>query len=116
MRNHKSLKPEDLIKRGPEKIALMVASEFIRASTGSEFKSDVIRCYHRGRELMGVLETVSLSEETGAYLKPFYEECIESSLLKDERLDPAFVKSFGLHIADAFEKAASMMTAKPPHA
>ena len=94
MRNHKSLKPDDLIRRGPAKIALMVASEFIRASSGAEFKSDVIRCYDRGRELMGVLETVLLDEETGLYLKPFYRECVERDLLRDEKLDPAFVKDF----------------------
>jgi hypothetical protein len=116
MRNHKSLKPDDLIKRGPAKIALMVASEFIRASTGSEFRSDVVRCYDRGRELMGVLETVLLSEEAGVYLKPFYQECIERDLLKDEKLDPVFVKNFGMRIAGAFEKAALMLTAKGSHA
>lgn len=65
---------------------------------------------------MGVLETVPLDEATGQYLKPFYEECLERELLRDERLDPAFVKEFGLRIANAFEKAASMISDNPFHA
>ena len=65
---------------------------------------------------MGVLETVPLDEETGLYLKPFYQECLERDLLKDEKLDPAFVKEFGMRIADAFEKASLMISAKAAHA
>ncbi len=116
MRNHKSLKPEDIIKHGPAKIALMVASEFLRASNGSQYRADVITCYERARELMGVLETVPMDDETGSFLKPIYKECIATNLLKNENLNPEFIKRFSTRIADAFGEAASRLNAKVFHA
>jgi hypothetical protein len=117
MKNHKSLRPEDLIRHGPAKIARMAASEFLRASAGSEYRSDVIRSYERGRELMGVLETVDLSEEAGLFLQPLYTECTLKKLLREETLTPSHVRDFALRIAQALESAALMiLAAKPSHA
>jgi hypothetical protein len=117
MKNHKSLKPEDLIRYGPAKIARMAASEFFRASAGSEYRSDVIRSYERGRELMGVLETVDLSEEAGLFLQPLYRECTMKNLMREETLTPSYVHNFALRIAQSLENAALMISApNPSHA
>lgn len=116
MRVHRSLQPDELFRRGPQKMALMVASEFYRASSGSDYRDDVIACYDRARELMGVLETFPLGPEAGSYLKPYYSECRKTELLRDDRLTPDYVKTFGVRLAEAFEKAAEMIAREEPRA
>lgn len=116
MKAHRTLLPEDLLRYGPAKMARMVASEFGRASTGCQYRSDVVACYDRARELMGVLETVPIDDQTAAYLKPCYKLCVEKELLREERLAPEFVREFSDRMAEAFERAAQMLLKGPAHA
>jgi len=114
MHSHRSLMPEDVLKYGPSKMALMVASEFWRAKEGSEYRSDVIACYDRARELMGVLETCDMGEDAGIYLKPYYEECRERELFLEDRLRTEEIEKFSTRLAEAFEEA-SVRIAKGQH-
>ena len=54
MRFHPSLTIDSVARHGAARVALMVASEFWRASNDAEFSADVLSCYERARELMGV--------------------------------------------------------------
>jgi hypothetical protein len=116
MRAHRSLTPEDVLKHGRSKVALMVASEFWRAKEGSKYSKDVSLCYDRARELMGVLETCDLGEATAAYLKPYYYECRERDLLLQEPLVPLAVEKFSTRLAEAFEQAAHQLSKGSNHA
>jgi hypothetical protein len=116
MKYHKSLTSDGVLKYGPAKTALMVASEFWRASSGSEYRQDVVSCYRRAKELMGLLETVSLREDVAAELAPMYRDCRDTELLRDERLSPASVVEISTRMAEAFERAAARMGEGETHA
>jgi hypothetical protein len=109
VRAHRSLQPADVIKYGPSRIALMVASEFWRAAGGAKYRADVVACYGRARELMGILETVPFNEQVAAMLQPYYRKCIEKDLLRESRMSPKAVESFSREVAEAFERASDEM-------
>ena len=103
MRNHKSLSPEDLARKGPDKIALMVASEFYRAAEGARYANDVTACFHRARELMGVLETMALPDEIAADMRPVYASCRASLLEKVARQDVSEIRAIAGDFAQRFD-------------
>jgi hypothetical protein len=107
MNAHRSLKRLDVTKYPVDKIALMVASEFLRASDRAHYITIVTGCFHRARELMGILETIDLNSDVAAELRPAYELCREKDLFVADRLAaPEGVREFSLKLAEAFEAAA----------
>ena len=106
MRFHKSSTTTDLLKRGPSKLAMMVASEFWRAREGAEFREDAVRCLWRARELMGVLEIADLPEPIGRMLLPCYIECSLKSMFSAERLTPTAIQEFSSRLGEIFDHAA----------
>ena len=63
MKAHRSLHRVDVLKYGPDQIAMMVASEFLRASERTQYASIANNCFERALELMGILETIPLNED-----------------------------------------------------
>jgi hypothetical protein len=106
MRFHKTSVTSDLLKRGPSKIAMMIASEFWRASNGAEFKEEAVRALWRARELMGVLEIANLPDSVSQALLPYYAECSLKSMFQEERLQPAPLQAFSSRLGEAFDRAA----------
>jgi hypothetical protein len=106
MRFHKSSTTTDLLKRGPSKLAMMVASEFWRAREGAEFREDAVRCLWRARELMGVLEIMDLPESIGLMLLPCYVECSLKSMFNENRLTPSAIQEFSARLGEIFDRAA----------
>jgi hypothetical protein len=109
MKAHRSLTAAQVRAKGPAAIALMVASEFGRAATGAKYRSDVLRCYDRARELMGLLEVLNLPGDVALHLRPLYKRCTLRELLKESRLTPAFIERASREMADAFDRAASLL-------
>jgi hypothetical protein len=107
MKAHPSLTRQSIRDKGPSAMALMIASEFGRAANRSEHRENVVRCYARARELMGILETVSLPDAVSARLKPWYDQSTEQSLLKEEHLQPAWIQNFCNQAASEFNTIAS---------
>ncbi len=106
MRFHRSSMTTDLLRRGPSKLAMMVASEFWRAKGGAEFREEAVRCLWRARELMGVLEIVDLPESVGQKLLPYYKECNLKSMFSEERLTPSAIQEFGSRLGEIFDRVA----------
>jgi len=106
MRFHKSSTTTDLLRRGPSKLAMMIASEFWRAREGAQFRDEAVRCLWRARELMGVLETVDLPESVGRKLAPCYEECSLKAMFAEERLTPSAIQEFSSRLGEIFDRAA----------
>jgi hypothetical protein len=109
MKYHPSVTRQHLVSKGPAAIAMMVASEFYRASNRCSHEGNVVNAYHRARELMGVLETLRLPDAVCQNLKPMYERSMESELLVKDKLAPDFVKKYAAELADAFNRAASQL-------
>jgi len=103
MRNHKSITVESLSQKGPSKIALMVASEFYRASSGADYKADVLICFDRARELMGVLETIAMPNDIAADLAPLYRACRFSLLEKVAQQDSGEIKEISEDFGQRFD-------------
>jgi hypothetical protein len=106
MRFHKSSTTTNLLLRGPSKLAMMVASEFWRATAGAEFREDAVRCLWRARELMGVLEIADLPESVSRQLLPCYQECSAKSMFREERLSPLAIREFGSRLGEIFDRVA----------
>jgi hypothetical protein len=111
MRYHKSATTTDLLRRGPAKIAMMIASEFWRAHAGADYKEDVKRCYWRARELMGVLEIADLPESIGLELQPYYRECAIKSMFNENQFLPSAIKVFSIRFAEMFDQIAQKLAA-----
>jgi hypothetical protein len=114
MRNHKSITVEVLAQKGPSKIALMVASEFYRAASGSDYHADVASCFDRARELMGVLETIPLPSDIASDLRPIYNACRASLLEKVAQQEPGQIREIAedfAHRFDLFGKRLAMAAA-----
>ncbi len=105
MKAHKGLSRRDVLRRGPARVALMAASEFSRAASRKHDQKNVLACFRRARELLGILETAPLPEAAARRLRPLYRLACESSLLSDRRLDPRWLSRFGLEMADELERA-----------
>lgn len=103
MRNHKSLTVEGLLQKGPSKIALMVASEFYRAASGADYRSDVASCFDRARELMGVLETIPMPTDIASDLRPIYTACRAVLLDQVVLQEPKQIKEIAEDIAQRFD-------------
>jgi hypothetical protein len=109
MKYHRSQTPESVAQHGPSKIARMVASEFWRASSEPEYVQDVIACYDRARELMGILETIPFEPAIAESLVPVYKSCVRSELLQENRLTPPAIREFGERIAQKFDQVAERL-------
>src|SRR5438552_2779979 len=109
MKYHPSLSRQYVLSKGPQAMALMIASEFGRAANRSDHRDNVLKCYGRARELMGVLETLLLPFSVSLRLKPWYEKSQENELLLDERLQPAYVQQFCSEAAAEFIQAAQLL-------
>ena len=72
MNAHKNLARADVVRYGPQKIALMAASEFHRAAKRATHTEAVQACFSRGRELMGILETQRIPTRAARRLKPIF--------------------------------------------
>ena len=95
----------DVLKYGPDQIAMMVASEFLRASERTQYASIANNCFERARELMGILETIPLTEDVAQELSPVYGRCTRDQLMIDDRMPLERVRKISLEVASAFEKA-----------
>jgi len=109
MKAHPSLTRQHVLAKGPDAIALMIASEFGRAANRSRHRENVLSCYRRARELMGILETISLPADVSQQLKPWYQKATEQELLTEERLHPDWVQKFCLAAAAEFNRAATTL-------
>ncbi len=105
MKAHQGLSRRDVIGYGPAKIALMAASEFSRAVSRKHNRENVLACFRRARELLGILETMLLPAVAMRRLRPLYQLACERSLFSDRRLDPRTLSRFGLEMADELERA-----------
>ena len=105
MQAHRSLQRTDVTKYPPTQIALMVASEFLRASNRAQYPEIVSACFGRARELMGILETIALEMTVAAELKPIYERCTEDQLMVADRLPVESIRTLSQNLAQAFERA-----------
>src|SRR5690349_14515064 len=101
----------DIAGRTPDAIALMIASEFSRAASRSAHRDNVLNCYARAQELLGIMETLALSEEAASYLQPLYRQCASKSLMSESHLTPEFIEHLGTHLAEAFQLAAKKLSA-----
>jgi len=110
MKAHPSLTRQYVLSKGPQAMALMIASEFGRAANRSEHRDNVLKCYGRARELMGVLETFLLPVSVSQRLKPWYEKSRENELLLDERLQPAYVQQLCSQAATEFNQVAQLLS------
>ncbi len=110
MKYHPSITRLHLLAKGPAAIALMVASEFGRASNRSQKEANVRACYNRARELMGVLETLPLPVRACRQLKPLFDRASERELLLEKRLDAGFIRKSCAEFADAFNRAATQLS------
>lgn len=110
MKYHPSITRTHLVSKGPAALALMVASEFGRASNRSDHRENVLACYRRARELMGILETLKLPPEVCRRLKPLYDRASERELLSEKRLTPAFIRKSCAEMAHAFNSAAAQLS------
>ena len=105
MKAHKGLSRRDVLRYGPAKIALMAASEFSRAASRKHEQKNVLACFQRARELLGILETTTLPAAAARRLKPLYRLARESSLFSARRMDPRTLSRFGLEMADELQRA-----------
>jgi hypothetical protein len=109
MKAHPSLSRLHVISKGPNAIALMIASEFGRAANRCDHRDNVLKCYGRARELMGILETLALPLSISERLQPWFVKASEHELLKEERLQPAWIQKFCIDAAAEFNHAASLL-------
>jgi hypothetical protein len=105
MQAHRSLQRTDVTKYPATQIALMVASEFLRASSRAQYPQIVHGCFARARELMGILETMTLEENVAVALKPIYELCTEDKLMVADQLPVDAVRTMSQNFAQSFERA-----------
>src|ERR1017187_5757268 len=110
MNAHRSMQRSDIAARAPDAIALMIASEFSRAASRSDHRDNVLNCYARAQELLGIMETLSLSEEAASCLQPLYSQCASKSLMSESHLTPEFIEHFGTHLSEAFQLAAERLS------
>jgi len=109
MNAHRSLRRTDVTKYPVTQVALMVASEFLRASTRAQYPDIVRGCIHRARELMGILETMTMDDIVATELKPIYERCTEDNIMISEKLPAESIRQFTEALAQAFERASENM-------
>ena len=105
MNAHRSLQRTDVLKYSSDKIALMVASEFYRASDRAQYASIAKNCFERARELMGILETIPLDTDVALELSPIYARCTEDQLLTVDSMPLEQIRAKYLELAAAFERA-----------
>jgi len=108
MNAHRSLQRLDVLKYPSSKIASMVASEFFRAAGRAQYPQIVQGCFSRARELMGLLETLPLDEQTVASLKPVYDEFSRKSL--EAQQSPSAIQTFAAQMAEVFEQTSMRMS------
>jgi len=114
MQAHRSLQRTDVTKYPTTHIALMVASEFLRAAGRAQYPQIVHGCFARARELMGILETMALRTDVASELKPIYDRCTEEKLMVADRLSIEDVRALSQEFAEAFEQASQSLG--EPHA
>jgi len=102
----------DVVRKGAAQIALMVASEFGRAASRAIHRDNVLSCYGRARELMGILETLSMPPRVGSRLKPLFARMSEDEILRPGRLEPAFIERSCRELAEEFSRASRDCTAR----
>src|ERR1017187_8005119 len=115
MNAHRSMQRSDIAARAPDAIALMIASEFSRAASRSTHRDNVLHCYARAQELLGIMETLSLSEEAASCLQPLYKQCASKSLMSEAQLAPEIFEHLGTHLAEAFQHAAERLSGFKSH-
>jgi hypothetical protein len=81
----------------------MVASEFYRAASGADYRSDVSACFDRARELMGVLETIPMPADIASDLRPLYTACRATLLEKIIAQQPEEIKGISEDFAQRFD-------------
>jgi hypothetical protein len=110
MKYHPSLSRASVVAKGPAAIAMMVASEFGRASNRHAHQENVLACYNRARELMGVLETLRMPDSICRHLKPLFTRSTQKELLLPRRLHPELIRKSCAEMADAFNQAARQLS------
>lgn len=110
MKAHRTLTREKLLRQGPARIALMVASEFGRASSRSAHPENVLACYARARELMGVLETIPMPRSVVHRLRPLYRRAAARELFQPARLDSRRTARSCAELAEEFNRAARKLS------
>jgi len=102
MNAHKNLSRLDVVKYGSQKIAQMAASEFYRAAKRAAQPDAARACFARGRELMGILETQTISSRAAKRLKPIFI-CASEHWLRADR-SPAQLAKIATEIAYELER------------
>jgi len=105
MQAHRSLRRTDVTRYSAAQIAMMVASEFLRASSRAQYPQIVHGCFGRARELMGILETIPMESDVAAALKSVYDRCTEDQLMVADRLPSESIRDLSENLAHAFERA-----------
>jgi hypothetical protein len=99
---HKNLPRRDVMRHGAEKIALMAASEFHRAAKRSHSMESVQASFERGRELMGILETISIPDRAARRLKVIFARASLNQL--QTNLPQDRIAKIANEIADELER------------
>lgn len=108
MKAHRSLSREDVLKYPPEKVALMVASEFWRAVDGVAFPGDTSACFARAGELLEILESMPLKESMAHCLRPLFVACRAEVLEKVTHEPPGQIKEICADFAQRFDLIGTM--------
>jgi hypothetical protein len=103
MKAHRSLAREDVLKYPPEKVALMVASEFWRAVDVASHPENVNACFARAGELLKILETMPMHEPVVSSLRPLFIACRAEMLEKVLREPPDQIKEICADFAERFD-------------
>jgi len=110
MKGHRSLTRRHILAKGPAQIALMVASEFGRAANRPAHRENVLACYTRARELMGILETIPLPMKAARRLKPLFKRSTHRALTDEAHLAPRCIERSCRELADEFAQASLLIS------
>lgn len=108
MKAHRSLEREDVLKYPPEKVALMVASEFWRAVDVASHSDHVKACFARAGELQEILETMPLAEPVAQSLRPLLVACRPEILEKVAHETPEQIQEICSDFAQRFDLIGTM--------
>lgn len=108
MKAHRSLAREDVLKYPPEKVALMVASEFWRAVDVAAHPDNLRACLARAGELLEILGTMALPEPAAQSLRPLLIACRGEVLEKVSREPVDEVKEICADFAQRFDLLGTM--------
>jgi hypothetical protein len=97
-----------VLKYPPEKVALMVASEFWRAVDVATHPENVNACFARAGELLAILETMTFKDPVAQSLRPLFVACRAEVLEKVSHEPPDQIKEICADFAQRFDLIGTM--------